>query len=186
MIIKPCPHGGSFMRSYFFQSQFKMITWFEQHFEKSECDQVVIKDVCELFRFTTGLKTHFLDVIKTLEAQNIEIKRDMKTSSEYYRLPYVCKTHQILHVGLTDAADLQCTWVTCIHSRADGDLTAAHLGDRLCRELHIVRGSSQKASEPLTFAFLNGHVGNIIPRDMHQVYLKDKLRKQFVVIEDTD
>lgn len=155
--------------------------WFSDHFEASEDHHVTIDDILQLFKHTTGHETKYSDVLTTLKKLHIEVQECLKTSREYWKIPFRCKTHRLLKVGLTDSDEIRTEYVTIMHARDSGELTSDVVRDYLCKIGKIADDQADK----LTFKTLTlDDEVHLITEDTRSIYVIQKMRRQYVIIDE--
>ena len=96
------------------------MAWFGHHFEPREDSRLTIKDVCDIFKHTKKHEARPTDVIRSLKDNGIEVRKCFKSSQEYWKVPYLCKTHQVLHIGVTDSETHSTDYHTIVDEHRSG------------------------------------------------------------------
>lgn len=81
------------------------------------------QSVCDIFKHTEQHEARPADVIRFLKENNIEFNRDFKLSHGRWKVPYICKTHQVLHIGMTDSETHITDYNTIVYEHTSGKLT---------------------------------------------------------------
>lgn len=155
--------------------------WFDDHFEASDDEKVDIIDICLIFKHTTGHDATCDEILKTLRRNCIEIKECFKMAKEHWTIPFRCKTHRVLGIGLSDVDEIRTEYVTMIHSRDSGTLTIDIVREHLSK-IGKIR-DDQKDRLKFKTLCLNDDVDIISDRE-RSIFVKQKMRKQFVLIDE--